>query len=147
MVKPLKYKTLIDTQNLNCDCPPLNCQEKSNIIAFRWALEPIENQLNLIPNLIYDKVKGAPPRKNSTDDKVCENCALSFFNDRDKAFKAFNSLPPRGKTLIGYTHIIEGTITDIDGLRDDPNKGHFILFEYEGVELKEKFKVIGVLNA
>ena len=147
MAQILKYKDLIAKQNIKCECPPSECQEMLDTPAYRWGLSPITHDANLLPNLVYDNIKGSPPRRNSKDDKVCENCALSFFVDKNKAIKSFNNLSPSAKQNIGYTHVIHGTVAQTDGLRNVPTQaGHFILFEYAGIELKNKFSVIETLN-
>ena len=41
MAQPLKYNDLIKGQKIKCECPPADCKEMDDIIAFRWGITPI----------------------------------------------------------------------------------------------------------
>ena len=145
--KPLKYHEIIKEQNLDSNCPFSDCYE-ANLTAYRWVKLPIEDEDNFLPKLILDRKHNKPPRRNNSDDKtICSDCALSMFDDKDKATKKFNKYPKRTRNLLGYSHVAKGEIAQSDGvITQISNSGHFDLFEYENVSLKHKFIISGELN-
>lgn len=145
MDSKLKYQDLIDSFNFRANCPNGASILVEERLSYRWCLAPIDNELNFLPNHIYDEAKGPPPRKNVSADENCSRCGLSFFTTLDSAKTIFNKYPKRIRGLLGYSHIAEGFIDNKDGLVKDDKDVHFSLFEFEGVELIKKFTIVDEL--
>jgi hypothetical protein len=142
MSSRLKYQSLIDSQIFTTPCPSLSLFE-SDKESFRWCCEPIEDKNNFLPNLIEDEVKNKPKRQLKGDEVHCESCAISFFDSLVNAKERFGRFPTHIRKLLGYTHVSKGLISKSDGLMGMPNgTGHFVLFEYEEVDLIIKFCIV-----
>lgn len=141
----LKYQDLINSFNFKTDCPNGKSTVEKDTLSYRWCLSPINHEWNFLPNHYYDEAKGPPPRKNFTEDKKCSRCSLSFFTSLNHAKNLFNGYPIRTRELLGYTHVAEGVIDEKDGVVSEVENSHFSLFEFEGVELISKFKIVDVL--
>lgn len=127
----LKYQDEIDE-----DCDRRNFTEKE-VKGYRWVFNDINNSKNFKP----------PIKRTNHPNNKCSVWALSFFDTAKNANKRMKELCKHKKNLykrIG-THVAVGDLNEKDGIANEPNdSGHFSLFEYEGVELKNKFTIIGV---
>lgn len=142
----LKYQSLIDNENLNLVCPYDGCYPSSGE-AFRWVINPIIDDGNFLPNILYWEYSNFPPRVNSEDDlKRCGNCAISLFTSKEKARKKFNKVSRITGLKLGYTHIAKGDISNA-GIMSKASRtsGHFELFEFEGTDLKSNFVIVDKL--
>lgn len=144
-MKELKYASLIDSHKFKINCPEEECKE-GEILAYRWCNHPITDEINFLPNYIEDEVKGRPPRMLSEEDKKCSACAISFFDDKDFAIKKFLSFPRSIRLKLGYTHVAEGNIVQTDGVISPIKGNHFVLYEYNGVLIKDRFLAVDELN-
>jgi len=86
-------------------------------------------------------------KKLKYQDKIDENtCDLSIYSERSREAKVrFNEIksntPNFGKKVGNY--ISTGKLEIEDGVSDDANRvGHFTHFEYENIDLANKFVVI-----
>lgn len=143
----LKYQPLISSFGLKIDCPFKNCvPEKRD--AFRWVLNPVNLEINFLPNFLYDKQRGIDITKQKfLEEETCKRCGISLFNTKDNALNTFKSMPPRIKQKLGYTHLAEGTITGTDGLSSEiTSNGHYTFFEYDNASFKSTFSIIDVLK-
>jgi hypothetical protein len=144
MPYPLKYQSLIDSFSLSLPCPN-NCGQVK-ITAYRWVKSSFADGQSFLPNHIFDTNRGKKPRKNDRGDEVkCGMCALSFFDSIDSSSKNVEAIGGSSKllNLLGYSHLATGEIEDKDGLASDiDDVGHFIFFEFEGIELEKKFSII-----
>jgi len=129
----------------NIECPFENA-ENLLIEAFRWVDEPMVEE-NFIPTPILQALQGKKIREFPIgDERNCTNHGLSLFISQKKAKDRFNSLHPRIQQQLAYTRIAKGTIEEDDGVNTSSDKnGHFTFFEYEGVELVNKFEIISQL--
>lgn len=144
----LKYQQLLNELDLNSCCPPKETFE-TDIDAFRWVYSPIENDLNLLPNKVYNDIRKIPTRALTKED-LCKNCNMSFFTDYTVAYSKLELINQRfekkHKDLLNpfYTDIAQGTINKIDGLVTKIENNHFMLYEYEGSNLRDKFKIVEI---
>lgn len=126
---------------LDGKCPPPK-SVSSNIPAFRWVYERIEDEFTFTP-------QGLKPNRriNSKDDlEKCSFLGLSMFETLEKAQEHFNVFPKTTQLKMGYKNIAVGDIEKSDGVITEINKdGHFDLHEYERVDLSLKFKIVGSL--
>ena len=146
MGKSYKYQQLMDEKGAVQPCPHRGCTE-NEILAIRYGHFPVNSEKNFLPNFIYnEKVLNKPIRINSKDNiKICGNCSLSMFVNVEEAKKFwFEVLPGRLREFLKYTHLLQGNITKNMGVISK-ERPHFELFEYEGVELKNVFKEVGLL--
>lgn len=136
----LKYQDLINKQPVKIKCPFEGCLQGKRT-GFRWIYLPIEDKLNFIPKQIYDELKGVPPRTNTPEDFIlCSSCGISMFNSQESATKSYLSIPSSTRNKLGYTHLASGEISEEHGVMTGISvNGHFDLFEFEGVELRETF--------
>lgn len=138
----LKYQPEIDKLLLK-DCPANVMTPKKEIIAFRFAYEPIEHKDNFLPNIIIDKIKSMPFNYSKCDEtQKCLRCGASFFLSQEKARNKWDNLSIQFKKNIGYTHISSGVLTNKHGLMNEPKNGHFTFYESENAELEKSFKLI-----
>jgi|GEM_PF-1530067 len=144
MNKTYKYQRQMDEKGLKELCPFTNCRE-ADIPAYRWGIAPIENPENFLPAFLYNQIRQIPPRANSNNDfESCSTFALSMFTSLETAKNRFNGMFERNKKMLGYTHVLSGNILKSMGVISEINKGgHFDLFEYEGIELRNSFEVVG----
>lgn len=148
--RKFKYHNLLEEYNIVDTCP---CGELSgdNRNSYRWSLNPIDHELNFLPNVLYNKLNLAarPRRANDKVDlkRVCGECGISFFTSLNEAKNYFFTLGQPARISLGYTHIAEGAITEEDGLRTEINKhGHFNFYEYDGVDFKTSFQIVETLS-
>lgn len=142
----LKYRQLIADQNLTIKCPPENCKLNSAVEGVRWVIEPIGNELNFLPNHLFNQKKGVPSRSLSEDIK-CGYCSISLHESVEASTNAFRGLSSSIKNKLGYTHMAKGLIEASIGLMTDinPISKHFELFEKDGYNWSHKFKIISQL--
>jgi hypothetical protein len=138
----LKYKNLIDSQRLTITCPPNNCQLNNKLEAVRWVVQPIEDELNFLPNHLYNQKRGAQTRVMSEQLK-CSSCSLSFHTSVQASTIAFHSLSPNLQQKLGYTHIAIGFIDAGCGLITEPNPitQHFEFFETDSMYWLNNFVI------
>lgn len=144
-----KYQSLMDSKDIKVPCPYKDCREVE-IEAYRWGHNPIDNELNFLPNFLYNEKMNIPIRFNAEADLLnCGLCSLSMF-ETEKAAKEFWSSPAkhmqRVRSSLKYTHLLKGKITKEIGVSSVSKNLHFELFEYEGVELRNVFEVVGELE-
>lgn len=144
-----KYNSLFERYNISDSCPCGDLRE-DKLIAYRWSLVPIENDLNFLPNVLYNERKPnkKPRRVNDKVDlkRICGECGISLFTSKEKAVDFFKSLGEPAMGLIGYTHVAEGEVTKLDGLRTPiKSNGHFNFYEYRNSDFKKVFSIIDSL--
>jgi hypothetical protein len=146
IAKTLKYQELIDSLELSVPCPDLACQPVDRI-SFRWVKADFSDGQSFLPNYIYDKNRGKPPRRNDISDKMkCSLCALSFFESLDASNQSVETIggPSRIEKLLGYTHVAQGNLQQDEGLASVvDHAGHFIFFEFVDVVLEQEFTILG----
>jgi hypothetical protein len=148
VLKSFKYQWLFDELGLN-NCPKADCVE-INIVAFRWSHEPLDNNLNFLPNYLYHKERGRRPPRVLEPADLCNHCNLSFFDSEDAAksllSKYRSNLEQKHEDLLKhYTHIAVGEIKFEDGVSTKVRKNHFMFFEYDGVDFKTRdFELISL---
>jgi len=143
---PYKYLTLFKALDIEEMCPcELGPLQKGKV--YRWVRFPLSHELNFLPNRLYDERRGYTPRMNDTADRAkCLGCALSMFTSLRAAQTVFNSLSPSGRQGIGYTHIAAGVLDEGDGVcGKSDERGHFTFYEYEGVDLRQRFEIVAQL--
>ncbi|MBB5645156.1 hypothetical protein [Pedobacter cryoconitis] len=128
----MSLKHEIDIKRLSCD---LNKYvERHNRTAYCWVFEEISNKANFVPRAI------------AVGRDECGSWALSFYETEEQAKQRMKDLLGNKSQLYKKlgTHIANGQLEKKDGISDDSNLlGHFNHFEYDGVDLKEKFIIIG----
>lgn len=144
----LKYKQLIETQNLSIKCPPDGCGVNEKLEAARWVVEPIDDKQNFVPNHVYNLLRSIPPRTNMNEELKCGYCSVSLHSTIEASKTAFNNLSKVIQSKIGYTHIAHGVIDRGWGLVTElnPISQHFEIFENEGHDWAKKFKVVAPIN-
>jgi len=140
----LKYQELIDSQKLSIQCPPAECEvNATDLQAARWVLAPIDNNLNFLPNHIYNQKKGLPLRPTMKEEVKCGYCSLSFHDSIEASIVAFRSLSPAIQEKLGYTHVAKGIIASGWGLvtkKSDISK-HFEVFEGNDKDWVSSFNI------
>lgn len=138
----LKYKQLIDNQGLTITCPPENCKINNKLEAVRWVVQPVENELNFLPNHLYNQKRGAPVRPMSEHLK-CGNCSLSFHTSIQASVNAFYALSSNLQQKLGYTHVAHGTIESGCGMitETNPITQHFEFFESPNLHWINNFTI------
>lgn len=141
-----KYQGLIDRLELTVMCPPENTVVNEETNAARFTIDPIDHELNFLPNFIYNSKLGIPPRVMSSELK-CRYCSLSFYTSVEASQAAYRSLNTVIKAKLGYTHIAYGIIKRNSGRATpvNPSSQHFELFEAEGSEWSSNFKIVASL--
>lgn len=136
-------KEVRETHLIPC---PVEDAEALNIETFRWVNDPMTED-NFMPTRVLYKIKGIKIRKFPHGSKLnCIYNSLSLFATEYEAKERFTSMPLRMKKQLAYTHIAEAFIGTNDGESTPPDrKGHFSFFEYEEVNLLEKFKILSAL--
>lgn len=125
-------------------CPPETCKP-TNVSAFRWIFEQLEDERNFKP--LYFK---NPQRINSFDDvEKCQALGLSMFDSEKNAIKQFNFLKTRlGETayqVLG-TNLALGQLVPDDGAASDPDpKGHFTIHPSETCTFESSFQIVATL--
>ena len=130
--------------------PPKDLKEFEDL-AYRWVHDPIQHELNFLPNYVLDKFKNSVSGYENgifSQDEKCLRCSLSMYSSPDAAKINHKKLPQKLKIKLGYTHVAEGKIEKTDGKMTFINPvGHFSFFENENIDLKSKFTVIDMLEA
>ena len=143
-IKALLYKhqSLFDEFKLS-DCPSSSVV-KIQITAYRWSHAPIGNELNFLPNILYDRMRERPSRHLEPKD-ICANCNLSFFIKEETAMRFLKvtreRLEKKHQPFTYYTHIAFGPIEENDGRATIIKKDHFGFYEYEKCDFAKKFKI------
>jgi hypothetical protein len=130
----------MDENNAN-PCPNKH-QRKSFISCARFSHSPHDDKLNMLPNFEYFKHKSnKPPRKLSDDPhNNCAYCSLSFYTTYNQCCAVIESMTSVVWRKLEYTHVCIGDIDENDGCHSDiEGNGHFMLWEFEGVDLIKKF--------
>lgn len=143
MSKKFKYQEDMDIIKSvhNCDCPNKELKAITPFEAYRYVFEDINHKSNFLPQL-----KDEPARFIDKNGKQkCDYLNLSMFAKIDGAkeryYQLANSFPNFKKTA--GTHIANGILDAEDGLiTDEGYLTHFGLYEFENVELQNKFKII-----
>lgn len=139
-----KYKEYHDA--LKCYCPPKEGLSPLNMTAYRWIHSDLEHQNNFLPPLIIE-----PTRIDSfeTCEIKCENYALSFFNDQNKAESKLKKYIKRKPLL---ANVLGSAIGKVDIIEDDGkgslprNDGHFNFHEFCAFDLKNKLTFVKEIN-
>jgi hypothetical protein len=139
----LKYQSEIDQLAIKAACPDSVTTPAADFEAFRFSFEPITHQLNFLPNVVYDRMTGQPFNyEGSADDVKCKRCGASYYNNLDKAKKAWNGLAERVRKKLGYTHLAHGQLQQADGLMREPDRyGHFGFYESSTAQLHLQFQL------
>jgi hypothetical protein len=137
----LKYKNEI-INYAGKECPPKNCGD-STIKAYRYVKSPIAEK-DFIP-YINDKTKTLPRATEKNHLKFCQYCGLSMYSTLENARKKYIDIPK--KSNITYTHIAEGELDKTIGVYHPNNpSGHFTFYEFENVNLLNRFTIIEELK-
>lgn len=140
-----KYSSHLEKLNLKNECP-VNIAKEEDTEAFRFCNKDIKDPDNFLPQAIKAINNNRPPIRRLTEDDFCDDYALSLFITEEFARKKFNSFTNRTKDLLGYTHLAKGNIVKTDGRNTPINiHGHFNLHEYMGVNLINRFIMVGKL--
>jgi hypothetical protein len=145
----LKYKHLFEELEIDTICPPVETKQ-IEAEAFRWVYDPLNHELNFLPNYAFDKANNnlgiySPGFLNST--KKCLRCSMSLFITVEAAKINFRKLSKVAKLKLGYTHIASGKIEPSDGLATETTEvGHFSFFEFKDADLKGTFTFCDMLD-
>jgi hypothetical protein len=143
MGKKFKYQEDMDNikNEHKCECPNKDLKAISPFEAYRYVFEDINHKSNFLPQL-----KDNPARFiDDNGKKKCYYLNLSMYSKiegaKEKYYQLINTIPNFWKTA--GTHIANGVLDAEDGLITEENHiSHFELYEFEDVELKNKFNVI-----
>lgn len=141
---PLKYQKEIDDFKLGINCPDMVVAIDKTIYAYRFCFDPINHELNFLPNVVFDRRK--PVHFNyarATPKKKCSRCGSSFYLNKSLAINNWNTLSETIRNNLGYTHIAYGILQKGDGLVGEPDdKSHFGFYEDANANLTVSFKVL-----
>ena len=141
----LKYQTEIDNLQISAVCPN-GVLPATGAIAYRFSYTPITHDLNFLPNVVFDRMKGLGFNYGTASaNRKCSRCGASFYETRDSAVNKWNSLTEQVRENLGYTHLAVGTLDKTDGLVSTPRDGHFSFYEYIDADLTKKFKIVADL--
>lgn len=136
-----KYKTLI---NNIPNCPPASTINQ-DLESFRFVFADINCEKNFLPPFVQ-----RPRRANSKNDyEKCDGYALSFFTTLEKAQRFYNYLQKSSSNIhkslgsciaTGILYKTDGSMTKIQ------KNGHFSLHEFQGVDLRNRFNIVGEVN-
>lgn len=140
---PLKYQTEIDDLQLSISCPTQTISP-NDIEAFRFCFNPIEHDLNFLPNVVFDRRTSKPFNfKKATEDVRCSRCGASFYTTLKSAVNKWSALSDQIRENLAYTHIANGILNSTDGVMKQPDKtGHFGFYESDIANLPTKFRLI-----
>ena len=143
MGKKFKYQKDMDIikNEHNCDCPNKDLKAITTFEAYRYVFEDINYKSNFLPQLKDDPARFI----DANGKKKCDYLNLSMYSKiegaKEKYYELANSFPNFKKTA--GTHLANGILDAEDGLITEENySSHFGLYEFENVELKNKFNVI-----
>ena len=113
---PLKYQSEIDGFELT-ECPVNIVAFENEVESFRFSYEPIDHDMNFLPNVVFDKAVNAPFNYDTADNaRKCLRCGASFYNKIESAVSTWNNLTQQIKENLGYTHIAKGNLDNEDGV-------------------------------
>ncbi len=139
--KEFRYREQME--RLSIPCPPEDFAPRETV-AFRWVFEEMGDEQNFVPQYFKN-----PDRFNEKEDKLkCQALGLSLFDSAVHAIKQFAVLRKylREDVLNLGTHLAKGAVQLGFGLSDLPNhKGHFTLYPFANIELKEHFEIVSTL--
>lgn len=140
---PLKYQTEIDQLGLSIACPK-QVKSPENIEAYRFCFNPIEHDLNFLPNVVFDRVTNNPFNYIKAPDEIrCSRCGASFYTTLQSAVSKWSALSDQIRENLGYTHIANGILSNTDGVMKEPDRtGHFGFYENDTANLATKFNLI-----
>jgi hypothetical protein len=123
------------------NCPPGDCKP-ADTVAYRFVFDDLNDRRNFAPSFIIEPSRHRP----STPAKVCcSGYGLSLYDslpNAEAAYRKFAANFLKFEERVG-TNIAEGNISKTDGVVTPPNhEGHFDLHEYEGVQLRSKFRIV-----
>jgi hypothetical protein len=143
MRKKFKYQEDMDIikYEYNCDCPNKDLKAIISFEAYRYVYEDINYKSNFIPQLKDDPARFI----DDNGKKKCDYLNLSMYTKiecaKERYYQLSNSFPNFKKTA--GTHIAKGLLETMDGLiTNEGYMTHFELYEFENVELQNKFKII-----
>ena len=124
------------------DCPPSRIAKTTQ--AYHLAVLPLDDSRNF--RTPFER----KPRRNNVKDYKCTEYAISFFSSATNAEKFFfTKLNERIRSILGYTHMASGELTEEDGYQTNPRvDGHFDLFEFESrrATFTTRFQIISTLT-
>lgn len=145
----LKHQDLFVELDIIDLYPPDNLNPVETV-AYRWVSTPIENEVNFLPNYLFDKLKNNVERYSNgrySKEDLVKRCSQSFFNNLHSAKVNHKKIPKGMRDKLGYTHIAEGEMNKEDGFATETNAiGHFGFYECYLCDLKLKFKICDSLN-
>jgi len=138
-----KYYEKIQALDLKIECPKI-IEEDFEIAAYRYTYNKKVDTIDCLPQAIKP---GRPLRKlGDCETKICNDYAISLFNDEKKAKNYYNGLNKRTRELLGYKYVAKGVINNNDGYCTEVEKtGHFNLHELKNCALENKFANINEL--
>ncbi|MBD2700773.1 hypothetical protein IC229_09000 [Spirosoma sp. BT702] len=136
----LKYQHLIDAHNLASPCP--NECSPVNMVAYRFVKSENITLDDFLPTEIEDKQKPGYNRKIKNQAALCHNCAISLYDNAEKAIYKLNYLSDRFAHAFAGRLIAIGMIDETDGLASKSDEsGHFSFYEYINSEIYTNFAV------
>lgn len=143
MGKKFKYQEDMDIikNEHNCDCPNKDLKAIISFEVYRYVYEDINNKRNFLPQLKDDPVRFI----DANGKKKCDYLSLSMYakieGAKERYYQLLNSFPNFNKTA--GTHLANGVLDAMDGLiTDEGYLTHFELYEFQNVELQNKFNII-----
>lgn len=146
-IMQLKYKNEIDNLKLSITCPDNFIQLAKEVEVYRVACNPITNEDNFLPNILYDRKKNLSlfdySNNNKDEIKKCLRCGASFFKTLHRAKNLLEHITKKNKDNSGYNCVAQGNLDGTDGLvKTTDSSEHITLYEFENVELSKKFKIV-----
>ena len=143
MSKKFKYQQDMDTikSDHECDCPGTDLKAIIPFLFYRYVFEDLSHKNNFLPQL-----KSDPARFIDADGKrKCNYLSLSMYSKiegaKERYYQLLSSFPNFNKTA--GTHIANGEIDAEDGLiTKEGANSHFELYEFENVQLQNKFSIV-----
>jgi hypothetical protein len=140
----LKFKTQIDALKLSINCPQDLSEITEDIITYRFCHNPIDLNVDFLPNVLYDKLVGIEfdySATNKDEKKKCSRCGASFQKMIEGLISTWNNLNDSIKTKLGYSAIAKGTLSINSGLVSISNGGHIGFYEYEKATYHNSFGI------
>jgi hypothetical protein len=136
-----KYSGHIDSIE---GCPPSD-YHNTEATVFRWVHKAMSHPNDFLVVALIN-----PRRINDPAIDLREKCkgfGLSFYNSRASAQQQYRTKIAAHRRLVETIgeYVAEGKLTKSDGVISpvDKRSGHLTFYEYAGVDLKEKFMIIG----